>query len=729
MRREALWDRGSDEIHNDLIRLRANKRVVSSLCSYLDDGVTKHAIVAQPGDVEQRIEPDVPAAQAPYVIARHAREGFHPALIGMVGSAASPEITILLARTPPGAIPPRLVLPLPFRDDEGRFFAARIAASGLGDGLLVSLAAAGAPIEARGTGLVIAGVWAPQPATRVTWAVHLDAMRSAGDAWRDREEVRTLEAAARPIAAIPIASGSGARWVLSLWHDRAMEPWPSPDPFARAPRFEVDEATTKGALARVIERRGRDEDRSVIAIGAGSGFLAIHGSRGRGADLERRVAIAAIGDAPPTSATIDGDRDDEPDHPLDRWALAHMRETGARHGQIVVVRGRRLAFARAYTWAEAGYPTATLDRALRLGSVSKALTTIALLATLRRLGLDVGARVVDLLGLSPDEGPPALRAVTIRHLLTHTAGLATFPDVRHDEPKNPLSEARIGEILRGATGAAAPGDLTRALARMRDDTAFARRPGEASPDYSNEGFILLGEVLSKLVTGRADAYGEAMMEALFRPAGIEPSARGCLFRAGQEHACLRGESPAHPSSPTWARDRFAGGAPQSPLTLAPYADNGPFLGGAAGLSVPLVWIARALAALGPRGDGAGLWSAEDAEIAATPAAPGSNVGHGFHLGEPGFWTFRPSGGGAPLTVRVEKLHHNGRLDGGAALLVHLMPHDARENGDATLSLVAAFNQLGPLYEDPHGKRLLGILRALEGSQGWDADLFGLNHRA
>jgi CubicO group peptidase (beta-lactamase class C family) len=571
--------------------------------------------------------------------------------------------------------------------------------------------------------------------------VHLDAVDAADASWRDRWEPRTLETIARPVLAIPIASSTGGRWVLSLWHDRILEPWPAPDPFAHALRFTADEVLGSAALADAVAGRRAGEDRRVIALGAGQGpegtrFVALYGSPGTEATLDRRFVAVAPGDEAPPSVALDatarsGLEAVAPAHPLDRWALQHMRETGARHGQLAIVRGRRLAFARAYTYAEAGYPVARLDDALRLGSVSKALTAAALLAAIDRRGLDSGvdARVVgpELLGFTEGEGPPRLAAVTLRQLLTHDAGLRTVADVRPDHPENPLSEQRLGALLGAEGTPAGPGWLARGLARARDDEVFARAPGGAQAarlKYSNEGFILLGEILARLELGSADAYEAAIARALLVPSGVDPGERGCLLGAGRTRARSRREAPAHPVSPTWARKRFAGDdLDEGPLVLAPYADKGPFLGGAAGWCVPLVWLARVLAALGPRSDGASLWQRRQAGLAATPAAPGAHHGHGVYLGEPGWWTFRPSGGGAPLTVRVMRIHHNGRLDGGAALLVHQMPVEARDDG-LTLSVVAAFNVLGPLYEDPHGQELLALVQKLEGSPGWDTeDLF------
>ncbi len=725
MRHEALWDRTSDETRSDFLRAHARGSRLVSICSCGSASDPRHATVWAAGASAppQRFEPDVEAGRVTAVLARHAREGYQPAFVGMVGTPEHPSMALVLEPTEPGVPASRFVPPRPFRDEQGTFFLARAAGGAREAGYLRSLAAVGDPRDARGSGLSVAGVWAPQARVRIAWAVHLDAVDPEAP-WRERWEPRTLETVARPVLAIPLASSTGARWVLSLWHDRILTPWPAPDPFAQGPRFTVDEVTGGAALASAVARRGAEENRRVVALGAGDGpggtrFMALYGNAGSEATLERRFVAVGSGVAGEAA---------EPEHPLDRWALARMEETGARQGQLVVVRGRRLAFARAYTFAEEGYPVARLGDAMRLGSVSKALTAAALLAAIDRAGLPEGvdARVGSgRLGFTAGEGPPRLAAVTLRHLLTHDAGLRTFADLRSDEPGNPLSEERLGARL-GEAPPARPGWLGRGLAATTDDDVFARSPGggqAARFDYSNEGFILLGEILAHLSRGARDAYEAAVEHALLRPAGVDPGERGCLLGAGRQRARARGEAPAHPASPTWARKRFPGDdLDPGPLVLAPYADNGPFLGGAAGWCVPLVWVARVLAALGPRGDGSALWQRRHAELAAMPAAAGSSQGLGFQRSEPSWWTSRPSGGGAPLIARVMRLHHNGRLDGGSALLIHQVPVEARDDAlDVTLSVAVAFNALGPLQEDPHGRQLFGLLQKLEGAPGWDRE--------
>src|SRR5580692_11567842 len=244
MRPEARWDRTSDETRRDFERAGARGETLVSICSHAGEGGPRHATVWVGGaaDADLRFEPDVEAARASAVVARHARDGYHPAFVGMTGPAEAAVMAIVLERVPPGAPAPRLVPPRPFRDAQGTLFTALAAEGGsIRAGYLRCIAAAGAPAGAGGEGIVVAGVWAPQPPVRVAWAVHLDPVEP-GRPWRERWEPRTLETVARPVMAIPVASASGARWVLSLWHDRVLEPWPSPDPLAPARRFEIDEA-------------------------------------------------------------------------------------------------------------------------------------------------------------------------------------------------------------------------------------------------------------------------------------------------------------------------------------------------------------------------------------------------------------------------------------------------------------------------------------------------------
>ncbi len=715
MGREARWDRTGDELRHDVERARDTS--VVALTASGEGESLRYAIIVRAGAPQrQRVELDVEADLAASVVARNRREGFAPVALAMSGAGRTLRLALVLEEIDDPAHAADLVAPCPFAAmSSGEGFVARAAARA---GAVTSVAVGGRLTDSSGAGLVVAALVAPRRDARIGWAVYLDPIGVGGALGGD--EAKLLARAASPVTAFSLSTPAEARFSFSLWHDVVATSWPPGEPVPRVgPSLS---ATTSSAVktSRLCSNDGGTSDDVCSRSPRATPGRAPASSRstGRATPAARFPrTFHAMGPAT-TSSTA-------PPHPLDLWAHERMRESGARHGQLVVVRGRRLAYAKAFTFAEDGYPVATLDDALRLGSVSKAFTAIALYRALRLRGLPLGVDtpVSDPSLLGPGAcSSPSLARLTLRHLLAHDAGLHASNDISPDDPSHPLAEHDLARRLTGARRPLDAGDLSRALVASPADAFFARPPGGAAKDlvYSNEGFILLGELVSRLVTGRLDAYADAVTELLLAPSGVDPGTRGVLLAAGYERARARGESPAHPSSPRWTSNRF-GGDEASPFELTPYADNGPFLGGAAGWCVPLLWIARVLAELGPHPAG-GLWTRADADIALAPAAPKSTIGHGVHLSDGGWWTVRAARE-APRSVRVERLHHNGRVRGGSALFLYAIPRDPLDE-DARLGVVAAFNQLGDLYDEPHGRALLAILRKLEADRDFvSRDLF------
>jgi CubicO group peptidase (beta-lactamase class C family) len=412
----------------------------------------------------------------------------------------------------------------------------------------------------------------------------------------------------------------------------------------------------------------------------------------------------------------------EGEDPLACWLRAHMDVLGARTAQAVVVREGVVAYAR--TVGHSG--PATSSRPMRLGSVSKVLLGLATAGALRRAALPGGfetplAAIDQPLRAASDApggargwgqgGRTALRRVTIGQLLTHTAGLRTAAEIRPDDPRHPLSEVRIAADL-GRSGPLVPGDLLRWFAGVGDDAVFARAPGTGRPDYGNEGAILLGEVLARFTLGDEGRFGD-VLERMFRAASVDVGPEGALFAAGLSASRARNEVAPLPTTLSWAAARFDEGRA---VASSPYADNGPYLGAAAGVSVPIASFGRLVAAIGrPSKD---PWAPTRADLAQvmTPCPLDGRYGHGVMLGRPTYWTFRTAAGGAARTVRVVQAHHHGRVDGGAALHLHLVPIDPSD-GDG-IAITVAFDRLGPLTAEVEGQQLLGVLRALEGSPGW-----------
>ncbi|MGK4585344.1 serine hydrolase domain-containing protein [Kitasatospora sp. HPMI-4] len=154
-----------------------------------------------------------------------------------------------------------------------------------------------------------------------------------------------------------------------------------------------------------------------------------------------------------------------------------------------------------------GSTPATPDTVFETGSAQKVLTA-SLLGSL----LDAGKiRLTDTVGaLWPEYAfaDPAVAAITVEQLATHTAGLPSFPS---DGPRFPLAMA--GYLL-GGNGYSILQDPVRALTGLtgvgpKPDTAFS---------YSNLGYAVLGETLAK-VDGRA--YPTALRERVLAPLGMD----------------------------------------------------------------------------------------------------------------------------------------------------------------------------------------------------------------
>jgi D-alanyl-D-alanine carboxypeptidase len=151
-----------------------------------------------------------------------------------------------------------------------------------------------------------------------------------------------------------------------------------------------------------------------------------------------------------------------------------------------------------------GEQTETTDR-YRIASISKVLTSIVVLQLVEqgRLQLDqsVGWTIAGYVGASPTD--PRIAGITVRRLLSHTAGLG------------------VGETLTfGAVVPSCPAAAQRLLS-----AALSYVPGTGYV-YANLGFCLLG-LLVEQVTGRP--YTDVVQDLLLLPLGISDMAIGPTY--------------------------------------------------------------------------------------------------------------------------------------------------------------------------------------------------------
>jgi CubicO group peptidase (beta-lactamase class C family) len=171
-----------------------------------------------------------------------------------------------------------------------------------------------------------------------------------------------------------------------------------------------------------------------------------------------------------------------------RRELARQRIPGLSLG---VVRDGRLLRAEGYGLANVELEAPATPRTMfQSGSVGKQFTAalVLLLAAEGRLGLD------DPVSKLLPEAPETWRGITVRHLLTHTSGIAEYTD-------------RI-DLRRDYT--------EDQLLRMAGERPLDFPPGTRW-SYSNTAYAVLG-VLIHRASGRF--YGDLLRERIFQPLGM-----------------------------------------------------------------------------------------------------------------------------------------------------------------------------------------------------------------
>jgi len=180
---------------------------------------------------------------------------------------------------------------------------------------------------------------------------------------------------------------------------------------------------------------------------------------------------------------------------LDSLARAFVTRTPAPGLAVVVLRGNDTLLARGYGYADLeDRAPATPRTVFRIGSVTKQFTAALVMQLVQEGRIALDDTIQRFLPDYPVQG----HRVTIRHLLTHTAGIKAYtslPDVLR-LLRTDLSEDSLVAMFASKPFDFAPGDRYR---------------------YNNSGYYLLGVIVER-VTGRP--YDELLRERLFQPLGL-----------------------------------------------------------------------------------------------------------------------------------------------------------------------------------------------------------------
>ena len=190
---------------------------------------------------------------------------------------------------------------------------------------------------------------------------------------------------------------------------------------------------------------------------------------------------------------------------IDRFLRAELVRQGIPGMSVAVLRGDSVILARGYGFANVErHIPATDSTVYMVGSLTKPFTAaaIVLLSQQRRVGLD------DPITRYLPEGRAVWSKVTIRHLLTHTAGIPQ--DTTLDWSRDYSESERV-------RSAAQP---------------LQFEPG-AQQSYSSTGYDLLGVIIHRVA---GVPWGDFVRDQIFRPLGmrtarVNPDAEDLAHRA------------------------------------------------------------------------------------------------------------------------------------------------------------------------------------------------------
>lgn len=196
---------------------------------------------------------------------------------------------------------------------------------------------------------------------------------------------------------------------------------------------------------------------------------------------------------------------------FDSTVLGLMAKWQIPGGSLAVVKDGRLVLAHGYGWAsrENRQPVQP-DSLFRIASLSKSLTSAAILKLVEEGQLRLDDKAFDLLGdLQPRPGAsinPALRTITIRNLLQHSGGWD------RDQSFDPMFRSRD---IAAAMGVRPPANAETIIRYMLDQP-LQFTPGTRYA-YSNFGYCVLGRIIERKTGQR---YEDFVRDQILSPAGV-----------------------------------------------------------------------------------------------------------------------------------------------------------------------------------------------------------------
>jgi CubicO group peptidase (beta-lactamase class C family) len=173
--------------------------------------------------------------------------------------------------------------------------------------------------------------------------------------------------------------------------------------------------------------------------------------------------------------------------------FAPLADAKAPGAAVLVLKGGHPFYERAFGVRDLKSLSKITDGTdFRLASMSKQFTAMAIMLLVHDRKLQYEDRLTDIFPDFPEYG----RAITIRHLLTHTSGLPDYEELMDKSwtPDHQIHDQDVFELLkRQKTGKFAP---------------------RASWAYSNSGYVVLGLIVAK---AGAEPFPDFLHRRIFEP--------------------------------------------------------------------------------------------------------------------------------------------------------------------------------------------------------------------
>ena len=204
---------------------------------------------------------------------------------------------------------------------------------------------------------------------------------------------------------------------------------------------------------------------------------------------------------------------------LEEMMLGFIVENNLPGASVAVAYQGKVVFTAGFGYAELpgeingnrGVPTAP-SSLYRIASISKPITSIAIMQLVEKKKLNLTDKVTDILKFDPfleGDAKPDMRwkEITVAHLLSHTGGF--------DRAKSFDAMFKSAQIAKAFNkpAPASKEDVIRYMMGKQLDF----NPGERFA-YSNLGYCLLGRIIEKVSN---QTYNDYVAENIFKPLGID----------------------------------------------------------------------------------------------------------------------------------------------------------------------------------------------------------------